>query len=64
MVSQRRIELLAEKTATNRHMQAMGSTRGLKENSQQQIGNANNNQASAQNIGPMKQRAFSSTGRT
>ena len=34
LVSQRRIELLAEKSNNNRQMQAMASTRGLKENSQ------------------------------
>ena len=34
LVSQRRIELLAEKTNNNRQMKAMASTRGLKENSQ------------------------------
>lgn len=39
-------------------MQGMSSTRGL-ENSQTM-----NNQSSAQNIAPMKQRAYSSTGRT
>lgn len=59
IVSQRRLEILQERASNQRNTQ-MNSSRGLAEKSLDMTGHRD----SSKEFAPMKQRAFSSTGRT